>query len=101
MKSLRQSDLYRPDQHTYLLYPNRQLPGFQHKNNVQASQVADSKLVAALLEAGDRRLLVRDVAGVFHFNSTFHNVQDAALVLARNRAAEIWPVEPGDVDIGR
>jgi hypothetical protein len=81
LQSLRRSDLYRPDQHTYMLYPNRHLPGFRHKNNVLPGQVACSKLVAALLEAGDRRLLVQDVAGVLHFNGDFHNAQDVICVL--------------------
>ncbi|MDX1617052.1 MAG: hypothetical protein R3300_22285, partial [Candidatus Promineifilaceae bacterium] len=81
LQSLRRSELYRADQHTYMLYPNRTLPGFREKNNVQAAQVADSKLVTALMDAGDRRLLVRDAAGVFHFNSAFHNVRDVVRVL--------------------
>lgn len=81
MTSMRQSDLYRPDQHTYMLYPNRKLPGFLAKNNVAAAQVADSALVAALAAADDRRLLVRDDAGNFHFNGTFRNAGDAMNVL--------------------
>ena len=34
LQNLRQSDLYRADQHSYMLYPNRHLPGFLQKNNV-------------------------------------------------------------------
>ena len=48
LHSLRHSDLYRADQHSYMLYPNRKLPGFRQKNNVSADQVADSALVEAL-----------------------------------------------------
>jgi hypothetical protein len=46
-KSLRQSDLYRPDQYACMLYPNRTLPGFLQKNNITAEQVAGSALVDA------------------------------------------------------
>ena len=81
LRSLRDSDLYRADQHSYMLYPNRELPGFQQKNNVTADQVAESALVAALTAAGDRRLLIRDQAGVYHFNGRFRNANDAAAVL--------------------
>ncbi|MCB9419672.1 MAG: hypothetical protein H6667_07700 [Ardenticatenaceae bacterium] len=81
LQSLRRSDLYRADQHSYMLYPNRQLPGFLDKNNVATAQVAGSKLVAALVEAGDGRLLTQDAAGVFHFNGRFRNANDAARVL--------------------
>ena len=48
LHALRQSDLYRADQHTYMLYPNRTLPRFLQKNNIRADQVVDSALVAAL-----------------------------------------------------
>jgi len=81
LRSLRQSELYRADQHTYMLYPNRELPGFQQKNNVPADQVADSKLVAALLDADDGRLLIRDIEGNYHFNGGFRNAQDVDCVL--------------------
>ncbi|MGB3716950.1 MAG: hypothetical protein WA996_21220, partial [Candidatus Promineifilaceae bacterium] len=81
LQKLRHSGLYRADQHSYMLYPNRKLPGFQQKNNVAAAQVADSKLVTALTAAGDRRLLIRDNAGMYHFNGGFRNAGDVARVL--------------------
>lgn len=81
LHSLRHSDLYRADQHSYMLYPNRTLPGFRQKNNVSAGQVANSALVAALAAAGDSRLLLRDEAGTYHFNGRFRNANDAAQVL--------------------
>jgi hypothetical protein len=40
LKSMRHSDLYRADQHTYMLYPNRELPGFLEKNVVPAERLA-------------------------------------------------------------
>jgi hypothetical protein len=81
LRSLRRSDLYRADQHSYMLYPNRQLPGFLAKNHVPPAAVAGSSLVAALIAANDRRLLVCDDAGVHHFNGNFRNAGDAARVL--------------------
>ncbi|WP_420641608.1 hypothetical protein [Candidatus Leptofilum sp.] len=81
LHSLPQSDLYRADQHSYMLYPNRKLPGFLQKNNVSAEQVAGSSLVQALVAAGDVRLLSQDEAGVFHFNGRFRNVKGVSEVL--------------------
>jgi hypothetical protein len=81
LQSLRQSDLYRPDQHSYMLYPNRTLPGFLQKNNVTAKQVNGSALVAALTAAGDSRLLIRDEVGVYHFNGIFRNADDVTQML--------------------
>ncbi|MCA9970053.1 MAG: hypothetical protein KC425_07555, partial [Anaerolineales bacterium] len=81
LHALRRSSLYRADQHSYMLYPNRQLPGFLAKNNVPAERVTGLRLVAALAEAGDPRLLVRDEAGAFHFNGRFRNATDVAAAL--------------------
>ncbi len=81
LQSMRQSDLYRPDLHTYMLYPNRALPGFFQKNNISADQVTGSDLVSALTEAGDNRLLIRDEVGVYHFNGAFRNANDVAAML--------------------
>ncbi|MCP4427474.1 MAG: hypothetical protein GY803_23540, partial [Chloroflexi bacterium] len=81
LQSLRDSDLYRADQHSYMLYPHRRLPNFREKNNVPAAKVAGSKLTAALVAAGDRRLLVRDEANVYHFNGKFRNANDAIAML--------------------
>ena len=81
LQSMRQSDLYRPDLHTYMLYPNRALPGFLQKNNISADQVTGSELVSTLTRAADSRLLIRDEAGVYHFNGAFRNANDVAAML--------------------
>ncbi|RME55747.1 MAG: hypothetical protein D6790_15650 [Caldilineae bacterium] len=81
LRSLRHSELYRADQHTYMLYPYRRLPGFLEKNNIPPDRVRDSALVAALTAAGDTRLIVQDAAGVYHFNGDFRNADDVARVL--------------------
>ena len=85
LQSLRHSELYRADQHSYMLYPNRRLPGFRQKNNVAAAQVAHSPLVQKLQNTGDRRLLIKDEAGDFHFNGRFRNASDVANLLQQMR----------------
>ncbi|UCG24461.1 MAG: hypothetical protein JSW55_00185, partial [Chloroflexota bacterium] len=44
LQSMRHSELYRADLHTYMLYPHRSLPGFLQKNNVSADQVTGSRI---------------------------------------------------------
>ncbi|MEL6770973.1 MAG: hypothetical protein AAFP18_07905 [Bacteroidota bacterium] len=78
IEAMRTSDLYRPDQHTYRLYPDRDLPGFLAKNNVPNAAVAASPLLQQLLADGDTRFVVRDVRGGVHFNGTFRNRANAA-----------------------
>ena len=99
LRNLRHSDLYRADQHSYMLYPNRRLPGFREKNHVSAEQVGASPLVAALASVNDKRLLIRDAAGAYHFNGSFRNAADVARILeelAQEPAyAELVPAERG------
>ncbi len=81
LHSLRNSALYRADQHSYILYPDRDLPGMLRKNLVPAAWVQDSALVAALTAADDLTLLVRDEVGDYHFNGRFHNARDVRAAL--------------------
>lgn len=82
LRNLRRSFLYCPTRHTYMLYPNRALPGFRQKNRVLAEQVAESALVQTLIAADDRRLLRRDRSGAYHFNGAFRNARDVQAALA-------------------
>ena len=76
LRSLRVSKMYRPDQHSYLLYPDRDQAGFLKKNRVSAEQVRGLGLVKRLDQLGDRSLIARDVDGVYHFNGIFRNAKD-------------------------
>lgn len=73
LKSLRNSALYRKDQSTYILYPNRELPHFVAKNLIPKELLEESSLLTALLERGDRSIVCKDVSGNVHFNSRFLN----------------------------
>jgi hypothetical protein len=73
LDALRLSRLYRADQNTYILYPDRKLPGFFEKNNIPAAAIAKSKPLEAMIKSGDRRIVVQDLNGVAHFNAAFRN----------------------------
>src|ERR1017187_2629155 len=76
LMALKRSELYRADQHSYLLYPNRRLPQFIEKNNIPNKEIARSRLLKKLLENGSRLLVEQDVAGRCHFNAAITNAQD-------------------------
>ncbi len=82
LKALRNSKMYRQDQHSYMLYPNRDLLGFLNKNNLSQEQVQDSKLIAKLIENQDISLISKDIKGVYHFNGKFKNAKDVKSALA-------------------
>jgi hypothetical protein len=82
LRALRQSDLYRADQHSYILYPDRQLPRFEVKNTIPAAAVEASALLSQMVAKGDRRLIEQDVRGGYHFNGSFNNQKDIERALA-------------------
>jgi hypothetical protein len=73
LEALRASALYRADQNSYVLYPDRKLPGFFEKNNIPEAELAKSRALSEMIERGDRRIVVRDSNGVAHFNASFRN----------------------------
>lgn len=91
LQSLRKSALYRADQHSYILYPDRDLPGFLHKNSIPPAKVKGLKLVAALVQANDKTLLTKDLTGTYHFNGNFRNIKDVnqALIALEAQYADL------------
>ncbi|MDO8122545.1 hypothetical protein Q6346_14630 [Isoptericola sp. b490] len=85
LRTLRGSALYRADQHSYMLYPDRDLPRFLEKNRLTPEQVARCPLVDALVHEGDRSVVVRDARGDHHFAPAIHNARDVADALERLR----------------
>ena len=73
LDSLKSSKLFRDNQYSYLLYPNKELPGFLEKNVIPQKLVESSKLLQALVEDGNTQLIKRDCSGLFHFNGNFNN----------------------------
>ncbi|MFU8821915.1 MAG: hypothetical protein ACNA8G_10220 [Gammaproteobacteria bacterium] len=76
LEALFESEVYRPDQHSFMLYPDRKLPAFLEKNRISAAQVATVPLIARMLAAGDERIIVRDAEGCHRFSAEFRNVGD-------------------------
>ncbi|MFZ4723982.1 MAG: hypothetical protein ACOYMD_00900 [Paludibacter sp.] len=74
LDSLQNSSLYRADQQSYILYPNKKLPLFLDKNNIALEDVERIKLLKELIKIGDTRIVSADIKGQYHFNSNFNNV---------------------------
>lgn len=81
LKALRQSAMYRADQHSYLLYPDRRLPRFTERNNISPGEVRRSKLLRKLIADGNRLLVERDVRGRYHFNGALANANEVGKTL--------------------
>jgi hypothetical protein len=76
LDALFESEIYRPDQHSFMLYPDRELPGFLSKNRVPAPGVEAIPLLRRMLAEGDVRIVQRDVDGTYRFSADFANVGD-------------------------
>ena len=78
---MRASALYRENQNSYILYPDRQLPRFLKKNLVPDAAVDGNPLLVELLAAGNTSIVQRDVRGDVHFNGQFKNSADVRTAL--------------------
>ncbi len=90
LAALRRSPLYRADQHSYLLYPDRALPGFLERNQVAVDLVASNPLLTALLDVGDARLVLRDADGLIRFHPDLANDDELCTRLAALAADPVW-----------
>ncbi|TFC29686.1 hypothetical protein E3O53_05035 [Cryobacterium sp. TMT2-18-3] len=81
--ALRTSRLYRADQHSYILYPDKDLSSFLARNTFSAERAADCPLTLRLTAAGDRSIVVRDVQGDLHFAAHIRNARGVSEELDR------------------
>ncbi len=82
LDALKNSALFRKDQYSYILYPNKDLPGFLQKNTIPAPDARASELIQKLAADGNTQVIERDILGEFHFNGNFKNAQDLDQALA-------------------
>jgi hypothetical protein len=80
------SDIYRADQHSFMLYPDRKLPGFFEKNRIEPKDVLALPLLARMAADGDDRIVSQDVEGTYRFNADFSNAGDLEKRLAELEA---------------
>ena len=81
LDALKASALFRQDQYSYILYPNKELSRFSDKNNIPSSSVEKSKLLQQLLADGNTQIIEKDTIGQYHFNGNFNNAESLKLAL--------------------
>ena len=73
LDGMKASALFREDQYSYILYPNKELARFDEKNVISKTAVAHSKLLTKLISDNNTQIINQDVAGNYHFNANFNN----------------------------
>jgi hypothetical protein len=73
LDGMKQSALFREDQYSYILYPNKELARFDQKNVIAKTAVEDSKLLTKLVDQKNTQIITVDVLGKYHFNANFNN----------------------------
>jgi hypothetical protein len=68
------SDVYRHDQKSFMLYPDRDLPTFLEKNRIPSEAIESIPLLKKMVQQGDERIVVKDIEGNCRFNAEFVNV---------------------------
>lgn len=76
LDSMKNSALFRPDQYSYLLYPNKQLPKFLEKNIIPKEAVKELPILMKMVASGDKTIIEQDIKGAYHFNGNFKNAAD-------------------------
>ena len=76
LDALRASKMYRQDQGSYTLYPDKELPGFLEKNVIPEDKITQSEFLSEELKSGRRRVIERDENGICHFNGILRNAAE-------------------------
>ncbi|MEA1887094.1 MAG: hypothetical protein U9N72_07785 [Bacteroidota bacterium] len=77
------SELFRPDQNSFMLYPDKELKSFRSNNNINEKDISKSRLLKKLLNDGDNSIIQKDIRGDYHFNGSFKSAEDLNNVLDR------------------
>ena len=67
------SAIFRADQKTFMLYPDRDLPSFLEKNKLPATVVESNPLLTTMLKLKDERVVRVGVDGEYRFNADLKN----------------------------
>jgi hypothetical protein len=81
LDGLKSSKLFRPDQYSYLLYPNKELKGFMERNTIPQEAINESTLLKKLIADGNKAIVSKDINGEYHFNGNFKNAGDLEAAL--------------------
>jgi hypothetical protein len=86
LKQLYASDMYRPDQHSFMLYPDRALKGFMERNHVPAGKEGHPA-VKFCVEKQLKGILYPDTAGTLRWAPTLTNAADLKTAVEKSTEA--------------
>lgn len=86
LEALRASAIYREDQNSYMLYPERELTKFMDKNIIPEETVMSSVVLKTEVEKGLTRFVEKDVKGHYHFNGVFRNGNEIMAAIERTKS---------------
>lgn len=90
LRSLAASELYRADQDSYLLYPDRKIRPFLSRNTLPKTWPSEAPLLDELAKAGVRDLIVLDAEGRAHFQADLTNAGDLNARLNKLAEDSAW-----------
>jgi hypothetical protein len=90
LESMRASPLYRKDQHSYLLYPDRKVGCYLERNRLPQDWRRRAPLTAAITASGDSALLRTDADGHTRFHPDLTNARDLGELIDRLAADPAW-----------
>jgi hypothetical protein len=99
LTALRKSKLFREDQYTYILYPDRRLPRFTEKNNIPKDAFQNSNLLKALITKENRDIVIRDVDGAIHFNGALRNAAELGKALEKLPHDDFKTLVDNEIDL--
>ncbi|WP_228780059.1 hypothetical protein [Aquiflexum lacus] len=73
LNAMKSSKLYREDQYSYMLYPNRDLSGFLQKNHLSQSDLNSNAFLTEMLQKSDFRIVEKDSENNAYFNGDLNN----------------------------
>ncbi|MGM0667801.1 MAG: hypothetical protein ACQETA_10810, partial [Bacteroidota bacterium] len=76
IENIFESDLYRADQGSFMLYPDKELKAFRENNIVPSEDVDSSALLQKMTDLGDNSIIREDTRGTYHFNGNFRSSED-------------------------
>jgi len=73
LEALFSSNLWRPDQKSFMLYPWKQLPDFMQKNNITPELAKQSNWLLRQIKENQTDIVKQDEAGALYFNPDLRN----------------------------
>ena len=91
--ALYDSAIYRPDQNSFMLYPDRELPGFLERNQLPEKHVRAIPTLAVMLDEGDSRIVMQDPDNNLRFNAGISNAGDLRASLEKIDGEAVYDIE--------